>query len=412
MHFPFLFAVVAATIDWHDPSAVVAAALAVNPSIARMQSEIAEARERATAVASLPNPMVMGGIQNQPIDLSGDPMRMITVGASQQIPRKAKRDAERRRADLEIRKLELTQESLRAEIERDVLFAWYDVAAIDGQLRAVSRIRESTTTLVAAARARYEVGSAVQADLIRAELEVNDLEHQTLSLQGQRRVIGTRLLALLDLPMTSEIPTLHADHGMTSPDLSGPVSVAQTNPAIAALQAEVDERTADLDLAKLAYRPDWSIEADYGVRPGERDMISVVTRVELPWRKQNLLEPRIREAIAARDTASHRIEELRRRLLQDMAAAAAIHDAGNLQIALHESKLVPLAKLGLESALASYQSGKNSFESVLEAATASLRLETDYYAFAAQHIKAVTDFEALKKGARFGAMTTSASPGM
>jgi hypothetical protein len=73
---------------------------------------------------------------------------------------------------------------------------------------------------------------------------------------------------------------------------------------------------------------------------------------------------------------------------------------------------VPLARLGFESALASYQSGKNSFESVLEAATASLRLETDYYAFAAQHIKAVTDFEALKKGARFGAMTTSASSGM
>jgi outer membrane protein, heavy metal efflux system len=96
--------------------------------------------------------------------------------------------------------------------------------------------------------------------------------------------------------------------------------------------------------------------------------------------------------------------------VQDMAAAAAAHDAANQQVELHETKLVPLAKLGFQSSLAAYQTGRDNFESVLSAASAYLRLETDYYRFAAEHIKAVTDFEALKKGARFGAFGAESMP--
>ncbi len=77
---------------------------------------------------------------------------------------------------------------------------------------------------------------------------------------------------------------------------------------------------------------------------------------------------------------------------------------------------MPQAKLAFESTLTSYQAGKSSFDAVLGAETIYLRLQLDYYGYLADHIKAITDFEAIQRGARGGALTgpsnaaSSASP--
>src|SRR5258708_366869 len=94
----------AQAIDWHDPHSVVDAALAVSPGLARVDAESRAARERVTEAGSLPNPMLMSGVQNAPIDLSHDTMTMFMAGASQTIPRKAKREAARGRAEIDVRR--------------------------------------------------------------------------------------------------------------------------------------------------------------------------------------------------------------------------------------------------------------------------------------------------------------------
>src|SRR5437879_4195565 len=92
------FAMPALAADWSNPDAIVQAAIDVNPSLAALSAQIREAQERVAPAGSLPNPMVMGGVQNKPIDLSHDFMTMYMVGASQTIVRKSRRDALRRSA--------------------------------------------------------------------------------------------------------------------------------------------------------------------------------------------------------------------------------------------------------------------------------------------------------------------------
>jgi len=105
-----------------------------------------------------------------------------------------------------------------------------------------------------------------------------------------------------------------------------------------------------------------------------------------------------------RDAAQRRVEEVRREVIRGLAVAAAAHEQANTQLALEENVLLPQAKLAFDSTLAAYQAGRSNFDSVLGAETTYLRLELSHIDHFADHIKAITDFRALQRGARSGAL--------
>jgi outer membrane protein TolC len=392
----------AEAVNWNDPHSVARAASDANPSLAGLKYQIAAAREGVGPAGSLPNPMVMGGVQNQQADLSIDHMMtMYMVGASQTLTRKSKRDARRTEAELEVQRVEREYDSQRAEVERDALFAYYDAAAAQSQSAATAEIVAVAKQATSAARFRYEAGTAPQADIIRAMLEEKNLEHDLLALDSRRRQALAKLAALLNVPV-SEIPKFTLTHAAQHGHGTFDASLDLASPAFAALQTEVEQAEQEIKLARLALKPDVNLEASYAVRPYQKDMISVVGRIELPYRRKTLIEPRIREAIARRDAARQQIEILKLRLRQDIGVAAASREEAIDQIRLHEDELVPAAKLGFESALASYQTGKETFESVLASLRAYVNLNVDYFEFLKQELQAETDIAALRSGARAG----------
>jgi outer membrane protein TolC len=401
--FFLLLAVPAAALDFHDPRAVVDAALATHPTLTRMRAEAAAARERIEPASALPNPMLMAGVQNMQVDLRDDEMMtMYMVGVSQTLVRPGKRDARRDAAELEALALEKEVDAARAEIERDVLMAWYELATTDAQLSATAQVREMIDAVVAAARVRYEVGTGMQADVIRAQLQGSDLDHEILRLRGTRRAAATRLLSLLGLPTETNIPRVTLPESSAALTV-GPASVPADHPAILALEAEVERAEEEIRLARLDLRPDVDLEAQYGYRAVQRDMFSVTARIELPLRAKQLVEPRVREAILRRDAARNRIDELRRELTMAIAQAVVAHEEANSQMRFHHEVLVPQAQLAFESTLAAYQTGKTPFDAILTTETDYLRLRMQYFEFLGAHAQAVVTYEALRKGARGGA---------
>ena len=387
-------------IDFHDPRALVAAAIEKHPTLVRLRAEAAAARERVTGSDALPNPMVMSGIQNKQIDLRDDEMMtMYMVGASQRLVRPGKREARRNAVELEARAAELQLDSARATIERDVLLAWYDVAATDAQLASAAQVRELIDAVVDAARVRYEVGTSLQSEVIRAQLESSTLEHEVITLRGQRRTALARLLAALELPLDTEVPPLTLPESAAAADIDALPLPPSDHAAIVALEAEVARAEAEIRLVELERKPDLDLEAQYGLRPRQRDMISVVARVELPLRRDVTIEPRVREAILRRDAAKARIDELRRTLTRALGEAYVAHEEANHQLHFHREVLVPQAQLAFESTLTAYQTGQTSFDAVLATETDYLRLRLQYYEFVARHAQAIVTYEALRKGA-------------
>ncbi|MCU1347031.1 MAG: hypothetical protein JWO56_61 [Acidobacteria bacterium] len=406
-----LSATASAAIDWNDPHAVVDAVLTASPSLRAVDANLAAARARQRGAGATPNPMLMAGVQNQQVDLSRDPMMtMYMVGASQTFVRKERREALQRAAALDVRRLEQEAQSRRAEIARDVLVEYDEAAAAGSRIAANEELATLANLTSDAARARYEVGQAAQIDIIRAKLEASNVRHRVLVQRGMRDTALARLRALLNLPPAESIPSFALPHAMERHAHGDDLSLDASTPAIAALETEAARAEEDVRLARLVAKPDVSVEASYGFRPQQKDMFSVVGRIELPIRKKTI-EPRIAEADARRDAARARIGVLRQQLAADFGAALASRNEALEQIDLHVEELVPEAKLGFESALASYQAGKTTFDAVLGALQTYRMLRVDYYDFLRQLLVAEAEIEALRHGAtgRSGAALMSAA---
>ncbi len=391
-----------AAIDWNDPRSVVDAALAASPSLHELDANLAAARARQRGAGATPNPVLMAGVQNQQIDLSRDPMMtMYMVGASQTFVRRERRDALQRASSLDLQRIEQQAQSRRAEITRDVLVAYNEAAAAGNQIAANEEIARLANLTAGAARARYEVGQAAQVDIIRARLEAGNVRHQILMQRGVRESALARLRALLNLSPGEEIPSFTLHHAMEQHAHAEDVSLDASTPAIAALETELARAGEDIHLARLLAKPDVNVEASYGFRPQQRDLFSVVARIELPIRKKTI-EPRIAEANGRRDAARAQIDVLRQQLRSAFGAALASRNEAVEQINLHVEELVPDARLAFDSALASYQAGKTTFDSVLGALQTYRTLNVDYYDFLRQLLVAEAEIDALQHGATAG----------
>lgn len=395
----------AQSLDWTDAESIATAAIEGHPALAELNARNVAARERIRSASSYPNPMVMGGVQNLQVDLSNDEMMtMFMVGASQTIPRKDRREALERSAELELERIELDSRSVREELRRDALFAWYDLAAADSRIAATRQIAAALDAVVAAARFRYETGSTIQADVIRAQLQRSGIDRQLLTLDGERRVAASRLLAQLNLPLTTEIPQLQLPRSTEGRGITNAPEVPGDHPALEAIAKEVELSEQQVRLARLLGKPDWNLEASYAMRIEQTDMFSVVARVELPFRRDSLIAPQIRAARAGKDAASRRLEAARLRLLEALWVAYSEHADATNQIRLLDEVLLPQSKLAFDSSLAAYQAGRDNFEGVMNTRAAVLALEIDYAELLRRHIKAIVEFEAIRRGARSGAL--------
>src|SRR5436190_4001737 len=396
-----LIASAASAIDWNDPQSVVAAAIAASPSLREIDASLAAARARVKGAGATPNPMLMAGVENQQIDLSRDPaMTMYVIGASQTFVRGGRRDALRRIAELDVERLQNEKESRRAEIARDVLIAWDEAAAATSEITANEEVGKLVAMMSDAARARYETGSAAQSDIIRAKVEASNIRHSILMQRGVRDSALARLRALLNISPAEALPQFALpEHSMAHHPSEPAVPLEATTPAIAALEAEFARGSEVIQLARAASKPDWNLEASYGMRPEQKDVFSVFARIELPVRKSTTIEPAIEEAVARREAAQAQIGILRQRLAAAFGEAVAAHNEAVEQINLHVEELVPEAKLGFESALASYQTGKTAFDSVLGALQSYRTLNVDYVEFVRQLLIAKAEIDGLRNGA-------------
>lgn len=396
------------SIDWTNPQEVAAAAADRHPALAELAARTTAARERIRSAASYPNPMVMAGVQNLQVDLANDEMMtMYMLGASQTIPRRERRTTRKESARLESERLELESKSLREEIRRDALFAWYDLAAADGRIAATERLALAVDAVVAAARIRYETGSTIQADILRAQLQRSGIERQLLALAGERRAAASRLLAQLGLPLTTAIPRLELPRSTEGRGIAHDPVIPDDHPALEAVVREVELAEQQVRLARLLGKPDWNVDATYSMRTEQTDMFSVVARVELPFRRNSLIEPQIRAARAEQEAASQRREALRLRLLEALGLAYTEHAEATSQLRLHDEVLLPQTKLAFDSSLAAYQAGRDVFEAVMNTESTWLALESDYLQLLQRHIKAIVDFEAIRRGARNRALGTA-----
>lgn len=376
------FAIQAAVIGWAPlPAAAqpltldeaLQLATAGQPLLDAQHAGIRAAEEAQVAAAQLPDPKLKLGLLNVPVGgpdaftLTQDPMTMRMVGVMQEVPRADKRRLRGTLVEIDRRQLGYALDAAQRSIRRDVALAWLDAHFSQRAVALVAAQRREAMRQIELLTIGVKTGRSSQADTIAAQVELDLLEDRSsqLAQQGEvaRAALARWLGAQAQRPIAGDPPSLPppADLEELSAHLGG-------HPHLSVFEQGVQKAQTQAELARLAGKPDWSVEFSYGVRGSAfGDMVTLQFGIDLPVFQG---DRQVRE-VAARLAEASQAQALRDDNLREMQSMLRVHHAqwraGVERVERYRSSTVPMAARRVEAALAAYRGGGGSLAEVLAA---------------------------------------------
>jgi outer membrane protein TolC len=373
-----------------------------NPELA-VRRGMRDAAERRPAATVWPDdPMAMLEWWQQPVNFSMVPL-MLTLRQPIPIVSKlhARRDLAERQAHTARDEVEEVGRRLQAEAKR----AYFELVLADRNARQNDAVRALVENLVRVVEARYRVGIAVQADLLKAQGELLMLENERLDFERDRGTATATLDRLMNRPPNSPIgPTASEPDLLSLPGENELVDRAlATRPELRKAQDAVAEARAKLVVEQRENLPELAAWGAYMVNIHGVDTFTLGFQTSLPIfstiRKRSLAsaaELEIQAANKALEAARRETQAAVRTVLLEL-------DSAVRHVRLHADKMVPLSELTLQSALASYEAGRVDFPAVLEAARAVREHHTDHIKYLVEYERRLAELEQLVGDVRGGA---------
>jgi cobalt-zinc-cadmium efflux system outer membrane protein len=339
---------------------------------ARQMTVAAESRIRPAR--TLPDPQIQFGLMNRNLPGFGlqDPLGMNEVRVMQMIPIAGQLGLSGRIAEARAAATRARAGDLRWELRARSAMAFYELYQADRSLAIMEATRELVRDITATARTMYSVGGGRQADVLRAQVEVDRMTEEIARMRSMRQAAAARLNALVDRPSDTPIPSperprfpdaLPSDDALEQRALTG-------RPMLAAAAFEVEASTQEQRRARRELWPDIQLGVVYGQRPmvdGTERMVSLMIGFSVPvWAGSRQLQMR-RETDAMRLGAEAELTamraETRGRLGELVAALRRVRDLRSL----YATTILPQAEAMVATTLSAYRVGEVDLPMLLEA---------------------------------------------
>ena len=366
--------------DWQERLAeAIRRATGENPRVRQAEAWTEAARRRVPQALALPDPEVELGLKDVPAgnpSLSRDDFTMEMLTGRQRLPGRGKRSAERAAATADVEGAAAMRSQEVVEIAADIADAFFRLAESDRNLTLLEEARHRAEDVAASATELYRVGKAGPSSVLQANLETTSLDEQLSSLRAERRAQAARFNALQNLPAGTPVPPIgslgptgQTPFGSEVPALADLVArAADRSPAVAAAAAQVRRALQELELARLAGRPDWTLMGYYGRRERFEDFVGVSAAVNLPWAHRRRLEEKHAEKEAELTAARAGVEAVRNQLQGEIAAAYADLAKNREQAQSYSRSILPQAEINYRAAQEAYVVGKVDFLTLQRAA--------------------------------------------
>jgi outer membrane protein TolC len=404
----------AVTGDTTVLDSLVAQVLAANPAVRVATARADAARAQMGPAGARSDPMLMAGVLNFPYASPGytDNFTMNTVRLTQTFPFPGKLSLAEHAAQEDASAANAAVGQMKLDAVRDLKTAYYELAFVRQARAIVARSGTVIEGLISVAQARYTVGTAIQADVLRARVDAARLGEEAAMLDAEERDVLARLNAVLDRPSDTPVESATipprlvrlagADSAVTvrftssalgAPPVNSPLLPVDSlqllalarSPMLRAHEARIAAQERRLSLAEKAHLPDVDVSLEYDERPNFPNYISFFVSIPLRiqrGRKQDQEVVGARAELAALH-AEHAGEV--NALRQSIATLASDAERARTQVALARKAVLPQARASLESATASYQVGRVDFAAVSDAHAILFTYETAY-------ARAIADF--------------------
>lgn len=379
----------------------VAAALRHNPRIAAARFEVERLAQRIPQETSLEDPMFeISPIGEGPQTAAGEVG--IMLGVSQKLPFPGKLDT---RGDIARRQVAIAAAALeqtRLEVEADVRRAYWSLYRAQQSLEIRSRTRQLLDQFHSSAQANFRAGIVSQQDVLRAAVELAELEREVAQLHQQRASAIAMLNSLMnrdaDAPLPEIRPPEPAELELRAQQL---LSAAwSASPAIRQANERIESARLEQKLARLQRWPDLTIGVGYnfvddelnGMPTSGDDQWSITFGINLPiW--QQRLRAAEREAALAQYGAIAQLAEARNDIAFRVHDAVARVQSQQQQIRLLRDRILPQARQAVESSASAYRAGRGSFVELIDNWQALLGFEQMYHDTLAELHQALADLQ-------------------
>ena len=352
----------------------------------------ADERE-AIAAAQLPDPKLSSGLKELPIDtgeafsVRRDNFTEFTVGLSQEFPRADKRRlrGERKRLEADTERAALHND--RRALRRDASLAWLDVYEAEQGLTLSRQLTSEAALQVQSLEKDYGNGKASQADWEAAKVDadlVADKEHDWLHRSLRLRAELARWIGeAAQRPLANEL-SLPAVPG-TLPEL---LAAADHHPVIDVLDKQIETSATDIDLARQAYKPDFSVEGYVAYRPGFSDFVGIQVTIDLPFFTKNRQDSGLAAAFQRSHASADRKEDLLRQLHAQVSQEYLDWRHFRERVDQFDTAIIPNATRRIEDARSAYGAGRGNFDAVLLARRGLLDIQLQRLALAVEAARA------------------------
>ncbi len=374
-----------------------------NPILLSLGYQITAQGARASWIKVRPDPTFTNATNTHqyPFNYSSlgkDPMNQVQFALGQEFPFPGKLKLKGRVETSELSKIKQDYDLAKLELTSRLKKAYYDLFFTTKSLEITEEIKLLLETLANTVKAKYEVGSGNQQDLLKLQLEVSKLLDSIETLKKDREVFIVEINSIVVRPQGTDIGELE---DITKQPVGFKLSellemYKERYPLLLGQKALIEKNQYGIKLAKKEYYPDYSFEGGYGLRSNPMApmyMFQVMTSLPVYYRSKQ--RKQVEEAVASLKASE---ENYHATIIEAEKKIKNLHiqtEKYNTLIELLETGLIPQARLTLSSSVAAYKVNKTDFLNLLDNIRTLLDFQIRYYEHLTDYEKAIAELEPL-----------------
>ena len=381
-------------------------ALGQNPDIHAARKRIEAAAHQVPVAASLQDPTVAMTFFPEQIQTAAG-QQEFALQASQKLPWRGKLSTRAAIAESQTNVARAQLAAVELATINQVKQAYYELYFIQQSITVTETERGLLTEIRNVADTRYRAGISSQQDLLRADLEISNIENQLIRLRQRLASAKARLARTLHVSPQSDLRALSE---LGSEQLPQDLDMLQrqaisARPELHAQLAALQRDRQGVELARLDYLPDvtlgatWIDIATAGVSPvaNGQDAFLINTGLTLPvYRKR--LDSSVRSAEAKAVSTAREYDSLRDATLEQVTDLFAQAESQQDLLTLFQQDILPKARQTLEVSSQAYNVGEVDFLQLIDNWRQLLRYELSYHRLEASLRQTLSELERVVGG--------------
>ncbi len=390
-----------------DLEGLIDTALANNTGLKVLEHRLAAFEARVPRAGALEDPMLRLDLKNVPtgsLDFDSTPMSGKQASVSQRFPLPGVLRARQRAAEYAAGAAREVLSDRKVSIVNLVKQEYFALAFYDRAIEVTEKNRSLLEDLIRIAQKKYEVGSGLQQDVLKAHVSLSALRDRLIRLESGRLLAMARLNRVLDRPPQTSV---NAPRRVKPSPFEHSVQELQRHalahrPLLKEIEQAISGWAATEQVARRSGWPDLTFHLGYLQREATgsdpvkgSDFLSFGVGLNLPVFNGRKRDSRVAEAQAHVRMGRARKKDARREIEFLVERICLEIEQHWKEAELYRTAILPQAQQSLESAMASYQVDRVDFLTLLNNQVSLFDFEIEYYRHVIQREKKLAELESV-----------------